>query len=169
MAGDMVEDMHQAEPEPELAATSTLCWKCFHLLYKKKRANKLITDGYVPFQRTWKYLLKKTRKGCQFCTMISSKIQDMKDGSMKVDELTDEVLARNMEFELRDARIYRGEERSGNRMANFTASELLRVELRVKQEGKFQWERIEEFNVAASDGNPTFIVTFIYSQLIGSR
>jgi hypothetical protein len=155
MASEFVEDMRQAEPEPEpeLAATSTLCWKCFSLLYKKKRANKLITDGHVPFQRTWKYLLKKTRKGCEFCTMISSKIQDMKDGSMKVDELTDEALPRNMEFELRGARIDRGEERLGNKMANFAASELLRVELHVQQEGNFQWERIEQFNVAANGGN----------------
>ncbi|PMD45655.1 HET-domain-containing protein [Hyaloscypha variabilis F] len=87
--------------------------------------------------------------------MISSNVRNMKDGRLKVDGLTDELLARNMEFELRDARIDRRQEPLGNRMANFAGSEVLRVELRVQQEGKFQWERIEEFHVAANDGNPT--------------
>ncbi|PMD50967.1 HET-domain-containing protein [Hyaloscypha bicolor E] len=87
--------------------------------------------------------------------MISSKIQYMRDGPMKISELTDEVLARNMEFELRDARTNRMGELIGDRMANFAASELLRVEVRVQEEGIFQWESIEEFNVSANIGNPT--------------
>jgi hypothetical protein len=101
--------------------------------------------------------------------MISSKIQYMRDGPMKISELTDEVLARNMEFELRDARTNRMGELIGDRMANFAASELLRVELRVQEEGIFQWESIEEFNVSANIGNLPFRVIFINFQLMGSR
>jgi len=155
MSSDSVEVMDQAEPEP--AATSLLCWKCFRLLRKRKRANKLTSDETVIFYRTWKHLLKKSRKGCEFCILISSNLQSMRDGPLKVDGITASTFARNIEFRLRDGDTGGRDQRPDNALASFAEIELLRVDIRVRDEGNLQWEQVENFNVAANDGILQFL------------
>jgi len=142
--------MDQAEPEP--AATSLLCWKCFRLLRKRKRVKRLASGEAVNFYRSWKHLLKKSREGCEFCILISSKLQFKRDGPFKVDGIPASTFAKNIEFRLRDGDTGRRDQRPDNASANFAEIELLRVDIRVRDEGNLQWEQVEDFNVAANEG-----------------
>ena len=157
MANEIVGAERRLQHEPEPAPTSTLCSQCFHLLSEKDSVQDIIKNGYHTFYRTWDYLLAETRKGCELCTMISSKITFLKHGPLKSDRISDEVIARIMKFELSDARGRRRNRGQEGNAKDFSGLEGLKIEICVGEQrtplaDKEKREPIEDFNVSAIDG-----------------
>jgi len=91
------------------------------------------------------------------------------DGPFKVNEFTATTFAKKLEFQLCQGGVGLREESSGNTLAGFADLELLRVEIRVREEGNLQWERVEQFNVAATEGILSFQAFVMHFQLMSFR
>jgi len=158
---------HRMELSP--ASIWKLCWKCFRLLRKRTRMNKLILEREIKFFRSWNYLMRRNKKGCQLCIMIGSKVghlRAMKEdsaASIDLDNTGSLASGETLEFKLCQGEIIQKGMHPSSPLAIFANLETLRIEIRVRDGEKLQWSLVQEFNVAAAAG--TYPCLFEQSRL----
>lgn len=134
--------------EPRPASTPTLCHGCFRLFYKHENAQRLVTDGFTVFYRTWEELCFGREKGCQLCLLITSSIKDIE---RRTTEAIDTSSSRQITFKFGKGR----EDRLIERLRDL---EHLDVQIRVRDEGDWQWETLDDMTLAVVEGMPCFLV-----------